>query len=163
MVELAYRITKDWDFGVWYVFTCLDNNNLFDLRLPRDNWARTTSPNPQAKVYIGAPADSTAAGQGYVNASTLGSIATQMRKSFPSFGGVMLWDASQAYGKYICLALEVRKLKGDLEANGRYDVAIKNALSAAGGTGFTFPSCSAPAFVSGTNYAGGSQVSFDGK
>ncbi len=75
----------------------------------------------------------------------------------------MLWDASQAYGKYICLALEVRKLKGDLEANGRYDVAIKNALSAAGGTGFTFPSCSAPAFVSGTNYAGGSQVSFDGK
>jgi len=121
-----FNLAQDWDFGVW------------------DNWARTTSPNPQAKVYIGAPADSTAAGQGYVNASTLGSIATQMRKSFPSFGGVMLWDASQAY------------------ANGRYDVAIKNALSAAGGTGFTFPSCSAPAFVSGTNYAGGSQVSFDG-
>lgn len=50
------------------------------------------------KVYIGAPADSTAAGQGYTNASGLGAIATQMRKSFPSFGGVMLWDASQAYG-----------------------------------------------------------------
>lgn len=60
-----------------------------------------------------APADSTAAGQGYVDASTLGSIATQMRKSFPSFGGVMLWDASQAYGKlYNCLAFEVFKFKG---------------------------------------------------
>ncbi|KLO20503.1 glycoside hydrolase [Schizopora paradoxa] len=122
-----FDLAQDWDFGVW------------------DNWARTVSPNPNAKVYIGAPADSTAAGQGYEDASTLGSIATQMRKSFPSFGGVMLWDASQAY------------------ANDRYDVAIKNALSAAGGTGFTFPACSAPAFVSGTNYPGGSQVSFDGK
>ena len=62
-----------------------------------------------------APADSTAAGQGYVDASTLGSIATQMRKSFPSFGGVMLWDASQAYGKlHICLALEECKFKGRL-------------------------------------------------
>lgn len=102
------------------------------------------SPNPNAKVYIGAPAASTAAGQGYLDASSLASIATQMRKSFPSFGGVMLWDASQAY------------------ANGRYDVSIKNALTAAGGTGFTFPACSVPAFVQGQSYTGGSQVSFDG-
>lgn len=59
------------------------------------------SPNPNAKVYIGAPASSTAAGQGFEDAATLGSIATQMRNSFPSFGGVMLWDASQAFGGYI--------------------------------------------------------------
>ncbi|KAL5534553.1 hypothetical protein ACEPAG_1016 [Sanghuangporus baumii] len=117
---------QNWDFGLW------------------DNWARTISPNSNAKVYIGAPASSTAAGQGYVSADTLASIATQMRNSFPSFGGVMLWDASQAV------------------ANDRFDVAIKNALTAAGGTGFTFPPCSAPAFVSGTSYTGGSQVSFDG-
>lgn len=64
----------------------------------RDNWARNTSPNRNIKVYIGAPAASSAAGQGYVDASTLSDIATTMRKSFPSFGGVMLWDASQAYG-----------------------------------------------------------------
>ena len=56
----------------------------------------------------------------------------------------MLWDMSQAY------------------ANDRYDVSIKNALTAAGGTGFTFPPCSAPAFVQGQSYTGGSQVSFDG-
>lgn len=42
------------------------------------------------------------------------------------------------------------------------DQAIKNSLVADGGTGFTFPPCSAPAYVSGTNYVGGSKVSFDG-
>ncbi|THH32105.1 hypothetical protein EUX98_g2083 [Antrodiella citrinella] len=117
---------KDWDFGLW------------------DDWARQTSPNPNVKIYIGAPASSTAAGSGYQDISTLSSIAVQMRNSFPSFGGVMLWDASQAY------------------VNGRYDLGIKNALSAAGGIGFTYPACTAPAFVAGANYQGGSQVSFDG-
>ncbi|KAI5124432.1 hypothetical protein M0805_008316 [Coniferiporia weirii] len=121
-----YDLAQDWDFGLW------------------DNWARTVSPNPNAKIYIGAPASSSAAGQGYLAAADLNAIATKMRNSFPSFGGVMLWDASQAY------------------ANGRYDVAVKNSLTAAGGTGFTYPACSAPAYVSGTSYSGGSQVSYQG-
>jgi len=56
----------------------------------------------------------------------------------------MLWDASQAY------------------ANNRYDKAIKSALAAAGGTGFNYPTCSAPAYSSGTNYPAGSQVSYGG-
>jgi len=66
--------------------------------LHRDNWAKTVSPNPNVKVYLGAPASSTAAGSGYVDVSTLGSIAQQTRSKYSSFGGVMLWDASQAYG-----------------------------------------------------------------
>lgn len=70
----------------------------------RDIWARTTSPNKNIKVYVGAPASSTAAGQGYVDAATLSRIATTMRKNFPSFGGVMLWDASQAYGMSAAIA-----------------------------------------------------------
>ena len=130
----------------------------------RDNWARTTSLNSDVKVYIGAPASSTAAGQGYLNASALGNIASQMRNSFPSFGGVMLWDASQAYGA--CL-LQVREWISDNDiavrpANDRYDVSIKSSLTAAGGTGFVFPPCSAPAFQSGVGYSGGSQVSYGG-
>jgi len=56
----------------------------------------------------------------------------------------MLWDASQAY------------------ANNRYDKGIKSALVAAGGTGFTYPACSAPGYVSGTAYQAGSQVSYGG-
>ncbi|KAJ3797832.1 class III chitinase [Lentinula aff. detonsa] len=99
----------------------------------RDNWARTTSPNPNVKVFLGAPAASLAAGTGYQDLATLSSYAVQMRHSFPSFG-----------------------------VNDRYDLGIKNALVAAGGTGFTFPACTAPAYVAGTAYSGGSQVSYDG-
>ncbi|KAF9270513.1 glycoside hydrolase family 18 protein [Marasmius fiardii PR-910] len=116
-----------WNFGIW------------------DQWARTVSPNSNVKVYIGAPASSTAAGSGYVDPTTLKNIAVQMRNSFPSFGGVMLWDASQAVH------------------NGNYHTAIKNALVAAGGTGFNFPSCSGKQqWTSGTNYPGNSEVAFGG-
>jgi chitinase len=65
-----------------------------------------------------------------------------MRKKFSSFGGVMLWDASQSY------------------ANGRFHATVKSALSAAGGTGFTYPACSAPAYASGSSYSAGQQVGF---
>ncbi|CAA7258783.1 unnamed protein product [Cyclocybe aegerita] len=116
----------NWNFGIW------------------DAWARNTSPNKNVKIYLGAPASRSAAGSGYVPIDSLSAIAVQMRRSFPSFGGVMLWDVSQAY------------------ANNRYDLAIKQALSAAGGTGFTYPACNAPSFVPGTNYPGGSTVSFEG-
>ncbi|ETW87551.1 glycoside hydrolase family 18 protein [Heterobasidion irregulare TC 32-1] len=121
-----FNTSSDWDFGLW------------------DYWARNISPNPDVKIFIGAPASSTAAGGGYQDINTLSNIATQMRKSFPSFGGVMLWDASQAY------------------VNNRYDLAIKNTLTAAGGTGFSFPTCSAPAWSSGNTYTEGSQVSYGG-
>ncbi|KAF8140016.1 glycoside hydrolase family 18 protein [Boletus edulis] len=121
-----YRIVSDWNFGVW------------------DMWARQTSPNANVKIYIGAPASSTAAGSGYISISNLSTIAVQMRQSFPSFGGVMLWDASQAY------------------ANNRYDLAIKQALSAAGSTGFTYPPCSAAAYVSGQVYTAGETASYEG-
>lgn len=129
----------------------------------RDFWARNTSPNKDVKIYIGAPASSTAAGTGYQTIDTLTNIAVTMRKSFPSFGGVMMWDASQAFGKSPCriFAGLLNAMHSHL-ANSRYDLAVKNALSAAGGTGFTFPACSAPAFMSGTNYQGGSKVSFGG-
>ncbi|KZV72987.1 carbohydrate-binding module family 5 protein [Peniophora sp. CONT] len=75
-----------------------------------DNWAKTTSPNPNVKIFIGAPASSSAANNGYVDAAALGSIVEATRSQYSSFGGVMLWDASQAY------------------ANNRYDKAIKAYL-----------------------------------
>ncbi|KAF9448612.1 carbohydrate-binding module family 5 protein [Macrolepiota fuliginosa MF-IS2] len=130
-----------------------------------DNWAKTQSPNRNVKIYIGAPASSTAAGSGFVDINTLSSIALQTRSQFSSFGGVMLWDASQAV------------------ANNRYDLAIKNALSNGGGSGGTItqppaststagsPSTSTPAsgscagvaaWSSSVAYPGGSQVTFNG-
>ena len=73
----------------------------------------------------------------------------------------MLWDASQAEGSRIH-AFDSVSIDISPPANDRYDLAIKNSPVAAGGTGFTFPPCTAPVFVPGTNYAAGSQVSFGG-
>ncbi|RPD54597.1 hypothetical protein L226DRAFT_260046 [Lentinus tigrinus ALCF2SS1-7] len=63
----------------------------------RDNWAKSTSTNPNVKIYIGAPTSDTAGGS-YIDLATLSSIALGARSQYSSFGGVMLWDASQAYG-----------------------------------------------------------------
>lgn len=103
----------------------------------RDTWAKTTSPNKNVKIYIGAPAAPSAAGSGYVDVNTLGNIAKQTRSQYSSFGGVMLWDASQAYGGlhwpvFIKLACLMRN--PGLAGNGRFDIAIKNAMGTGSGT-----------------------------
>jgi chitinase len=59
-----------------------------------DNWARIISKSPAAKVLLGVPA-SPSAGSGYVSPMTLAGII-RYSKQFSSFGGVMMWDASQA-------------------------------------------------------------------
>jgi chitinase len=89
--------------------TNYDNPNAWDYSIWA-NWATTISPNPDVKVYIGAPASSTAAGSGYVSPSTFTPIIQQTMAEYSSFGGVMLWDASQAY------------------ENDRYDISVKDAL-----------------------------------
>lgn len=66
-----------------------------------DNWAKTQSVNTNVKVYIGAPAASTAAQSGYVEADTLANIIQTTQSQYSSFGGVMLWDISDAYGSYM--------------------------------------------------------------
>ncbi|KIJ08759.1 chitinase [Paxillus involutus ATCC 200175] len=103
----SFSNPDDWDYSQW------------------DTWATTVSPNPNVKVYIGAPGSSAAASSGYVNASTMATIIQQTRSSYSSFGGVMLWDASAAY------------------ANGRYDMAVKAVLTGStGGTTTTTASTS---------------------
>lgn len=61
-----------------------------------DTWARTTSLNPNVKVFLGVPGGTTAAGSGYEPVSALTPIINYVQ-GFRSFGGVMIWDASQAY------------------------------------------------------------------
>ncbi|KAJ7052515.1 glycoside hydrolase [Mycena amicta] len=97
--------TQDWDFDSW------------------DTWAKTVSPNKNVKIFIGAPASSSA-GAGYISAAALGQLAVSTRAQFSSFGGIMLWDASQAY------------------ANGRFDKAVKSIITTAGGGGVTTTSTS---------------------
>lgn len=81
-----FNDSNAWNFGQW------------------DNWAKTQSPNPNVKVYIGAPGGPLAANQGsYVDANTLGNIAIETRNNYSSFGGIMLWDVSQAYGEEVII------------------------------------------------------------
>ncbi|KAM5539242.1 hypothetical protein V8D89_007115 [Ganoderma adspersum] len=96
-----YSNPNAWDFSSW------------------DTWAKTVSPNKNVKVYIGALASSTAGTSGYVDSTTLINIALETRSKYSSFGGVMLWDASQAY------------------ANGRFDKTVKDAIRQSGGGGGT--------------------------
>ncbi|KAI0750081.1 glycoside hydrolase [Daedaleopsis nitida] len=91
-----------------------------------DNWAKTVSKNKNVKIYIGALAAPSAGGTGYVDVTTLSNIALETRSHFSSFGGVMLWDASQAYN------------------NGRIDMAIKNAIRQSGSAPTTTPPKTTP-------------------
>ncbi|KIY65964.1 carbohydrate-binding module family 5 protein [Cylindrobasidium torrendii FP15055 ss-10] len=132
----VYGNKNAWNFGTW------------------DNWAKRTSPNKDVKIYVGAPASDTAASYGYVNASTLSRIATETKSKYSSFGGVMFWDASQAF------------------ANGRIDRTVKSAMGGSiGNTGSTTAgpptptggNCGgAPPWDKDTVYVGGQQCSYNG-
>ena len=85
-----YANSQDWDYASW------------------DTWATTKSPNGDVKIFIGAPASQTAANAGmFVDAATLGKIATETRSSFKSFGGVMLWSASPRMSILRSLLIEI--------------------------------------------------------
>ncbi|KAF2871549.1 endochitinase [Massariosphaeria phaeospora] len=59
-----------------------------------DTWARQ-SKNPAVRVLLGVPSN-TGAGRGYLSPSALRPVVEYSAR-FASFGGVMMWDASQAY------------------------------------------------------------------
>lgn len=61
-----------------------------------DEWAQTTSANPDVKILLGIPANTGAAGSGYTTGSTLAAVI-EYSETFASFGGVMMWDMSQLW------------------------------------------------------------------
>lgn len=61
-----------------------------------DTWAKNGSANSNVKIFLGVPAGQTGAGSGYEPASQLSAVI-EYSKTFPSFGGVMMWDMSQAF------------------------------------------------------------------
>ncbi|KAG1349570.1 hypothetical protein G6F62_003542 [Rhizopus arrhizus] len=62
-----------------------------------DDWAKNKSPNKNIKVMLTVPGSSTAAGSGYASIAELGSIISSVTSQYSSFGGVSVWDASQAW------------------------------------------------------------------
>ncbi|KAL3445889.1 glycoside hydrolase superfamily [Aspergillus insuetus] len=79
-----------------------------------DKWALTESKNPNVKVYLGVPANTGAAGSGYLPISSLTPVI-QYSKKFESFGGVMMWDVTQAYGNQGFLAGVRGALRGTVQ------------------------------------------------
>ncbi|QKX52943.1 uncharacterized protein TRUGW13939_00014 [Talaromyces rugulosus] len=60
-----------------------------------DNWAKNVSKNPNVKVYMGIEGN-VGAGAGYEGLSIVEPAITYVSQ-FSSFGGVMMWDASQVW------------------------------------------------------------------
>ncbi|OJJ53915.1 hypothetical protein ASPSYDRAFT_98891, partial [Aspergillus sydowii CBS 593.65] len=61
-----------------------------------DKWALQESKNKDVRVFLGVPANKCAASTGYLPIESLEPVI-QYSKGFESFGGVMMWDVSQAY------------------------------------------------------------------
>ncbi|KAJ6185419.1 Glycoside hydrolase superfamily [Penicillium mononematosum] len=81
-----------------------------------DNWAKTVSKNKDVKVIVGVPAFTSAASTGYIPASKLAEVI-EYTKKFESFGGVMMWDATQAYANDGFIK-DVRKALGPANDSG---------------------------------------------
>lgn len=75
--------------------------------LSRENWAQTKSPNKDVKVYIGAPGSPKAATSGYAPIDMLQTDVEYAQDHFESFGGVMLWDAYEAYSESILMYIVI--------------------------------------------------------
>lgn len=84
-----------------------------------DNWAKNGSKNEDVKLMIGVPGGKTGANTGFLPASKLEPVI-EYGKKFDSFGGVMVWDVTQAYGTKGFLSSVKDALKGTASRILRY-------------------------------------------
>ncbi|KAJ1662867.1 Chitinase 2 [Coemansia sp. RSA 1646] len=73
----------------------VDKPNWFNFEQWHE-WATTISANKNVRVYLGVPGSAAAASTGYTSVDKLEELVNVTRKKFSSFGGMMMWDASQA-------------------------------------------------------------------
>ncbi|KAJ2480122.1 Chitinase 2 [Coemansia sp. RSA 2131] len=73
----------------------LDHPNWYNFEQWHE-WATTVSANKDVRVYMGVPGSPSAASTGHVPPDRLEEIVNATRSKFSSFGGMMVWDASQA-------------------------------------------------------------------
>ncbi|CCD26758.1 chitinase NDAI_0I01890 [Naumovozyma dairenensis CBS 421] len=84
------------------------------------NYAETISPNSDIKLFLGLPGSSTAAGSGYISDLTTLESTISKISSTSHFGGIALWDASQAFSNLIegqTYIHELRKILDGLSAS----------------------------------------------
>ncbi|SAM08151.1 hypothetical protein [Absidia glauca] len=86
-----------------------------------EDWAKKKSVNKKVKLFLGIPASPSAAGSGYLPLKDLMKTVSKL-KSSSFFGGIMMWDVSQAYSQKPNFAKAVAKLiHGKKGANGSGD------------------------------------------
>ncbi|KAJ1734691.1 Chitinase 2 [Coemansia biformis] len=73
----------------------VDHPNWFNFEQWHE-WATTIAANKDVRVFLGVPGSRSAASSGHVPPEKLKEIINTTRSMFDSFGGVMVWDASQA-------------------------------------------------------------------
>lgn len=129
-----------------------------------DNWAKTVSQNPNVKVLIGVPADTTAASTGYVPVDKLAEVI-QYSKKFESFGGVMMWDATQAEANDGFIQ-GVRKALGGTDSGSSSSSSNSASTTASAPSSTNSPNTSlssnGPASSSSSSSSSGSGSSFNG-
>ncbi|KAF5099906.1 hypothetical protein D0Z03_000909 [Geotrichum reessii] len=92
------------------------------------NWATweeyaaeyAASTNPNIKLFLGLPGSTSAASSGYSSVSTVQTVLSSIRLS-KFFGGIMLWDASQAASNVVNGVSYVSALKSLLTSSGSSD------------------------------------------
>lgn len=62
-----------------------------------ENYATTMSPNPSIKLFLGLPGSPTAASSGFISSLNLLKETIDSIKGSANFGGISIWDASQAF------------------------------------------------------------------
>ncbi|KAK9389726.1 glycoside hydrolase superfamily [Lipomyces mesembrius] len=104
----------DFVFIQFYNNYCgVNNPSQFNYDSDWQSWVSSTAINKDVKLYVGVPGSSSAAGSGYSTPSALlDTINGISDKS--SLGGVMIWDASQAFTNALDSSLFIDGIKGML-------------------------------------------------
>ncbi|QHS74999.1 chitinase [Saccharomyces paradoxus] len=109
-----------------------------------DTWltyAQTVSPNKNIKLFLGLPGSASAAGSGYISDTSLLESTIADITSSSSFGGIALWDASQAFSNQLNGEPYVEILKNLLtSANQATTTSVATSKTSATLTSSTFTS-----------------------
>ncbi|CCF60363.1 hypothetical protein KAFR_0J02990 [Kazachstania africana CBS 2517] len=79
------------------------------------NFAKTVSPNRDIKLFVGLPGGASAAGSGYISDMSVIRSMVQTVSENANFGGISLWDASQAWSNKVDGSTYVHWMKSILE------------------------------------------------
>ncbi|KAJ2771976.1 Chitinase 2 [Coemansia nantahalensis] len=121
----------------------VDHPNWFNFEQWHE-WATTISANKDVRVFLGVPGSRAAASSGHVSPERLKEIVNLTRSRFDSFGGVMVWDASQADTNQVTedttFAMMVRQLldsgeKPNDDASEPSSSSLRDGVSSADATG----------------------------